>query len=850
MHKVKPHILSLGTTLVVVAAIGLLSYRDWHTYDELALYAEHARTVVDQTQDLLSLLKDAETGQRGYLLTGEAEYLAPYQAALPKISARLDQLKGHAAETVSSQEALALERLTTEKLNEMAVTIGLRTAGDTPAALAEVHTNRGRSSMEQIRATAGRLIDAESAEFTAGRERARKRSTLTRVTVLGGAAILALLLLGAAIHVSRLVARLEESRLQEQNQKATLKTTLESIGDGVIATDPQGMINFVNPAAEQVTGWSTDEASGRSLSSVFRIISEESRAKVENPAEKVMRDGVVERLANHTLLLTHDGREVPIDDSVAPIRDRDGTITGVVLVFRDVSERRQAERDLAESENRYRLLFEKNPQPMWVYDQEDLRFLAVNHAATQSYGYTRDEFLAMTLLDIRPEEDIPKLLEVTAVPTTSLHTEGPWRHRKKDGKVIAVEITEHPLVFDGRSASLVLATDITERKRLEQQFYEAQRMESVGRLAGGVAHDFNNLLTVINGYSEMLMDDVSADSPLREPVTEIRAAGERAAGLTQQLLAFSRRQLVQPKVVNLNEVAGEIRKMMARLIGDDIELRTNLSPDLGNIVADAGQLQQIIMNLAVNARDAMPSGGTLSIETANVEIDGIATAAHPEMRAGRYAMLAVSDTGTGMTQEVQNRIFEPFFTTKPTGAGTGLGLATVYGMVKQAGGWIWVYSELGDGTTFKVYFPRSDSAATPVVVNAVRDVHGSETILVVEDQPEVRNLVVTVLRKCGYTVHCAVNGPDAIRLWQELPGTIDLLLTDIVMPGMTGRGVAEVLLQERPDLPVLYMSGYTEDAIARRGVLEDCIDYLQKPFTPELLALKVREVLGPAPASA
>jgi len=439
---------------------------------------------------------------------------------------------------------------------------------------------------------------------------------------------------------------------------------------------------------------------------------------------------------------------------------------------------------------------------------------------------------------------------VTAVPTTSLHTEGPWRHRKKDGKVIAVEITEHPLVFDGRSASLVLATDITERKRLEQQFYEAQRMESVGRLAGGVAHDFNNLLTVINGYSEMLMDDVSADSPLREPVTEIRAAGERAAGLTQQLLAFSRRQLVQPKVVNLNEVAGEIRKMMARLIGDDIELRTNLSPDLGNIVADAGQLQQIIMNLAVNARDAMPSGGTLSIETANVEIDGIATAAHPEMRAGRYAMLAVSDTGTGMTQEVQNRIFEPFFTTKPTGAGTGLGLATVYGMVKQAGGWIWVYSELGDGTTFKVYFPRSDSAATPVVVNAVRDVHGSETILVVEDQPEVRNLVVTVLRKCGYTVHCAVNGPDAIRLWQELPGTIDLLLTDIVMPGMTGRGVAEVLLQERPDLPVLYMSGYTEDAIARRGVLEDCIDYLQKPFTPELLALKVREVLGPAPASA
>jgi CheY-like chemotaxis protein len=303
-------------------------------------------------------------------------------------------------------------------------------------------------------------------------------------------------------------------------------------------------------------------------------------------------------------------------------------------------------------------------------------------------------------------------------------------------------------------------------------------------------------------------------------------------------------------VVNLNEVVGDIRKMLGRLIGEDIEFRTKLSPDLGNMVADAGQLQQIIMNLAVNARDAMPAGGMLSIETADAVIDAAATAAHPEMRAGRYAMLAVSDTGSGMSQEVKNRIFEPFFTTKPAGAGTGLGLATVYGMVKQAGGWIWVYSELGHGTTFKVYFPRTDSVPTPVAASAGREAHGSETILVVEDQPEVRNLAVTVLRKCGYTVHCAVNGADAIRLWRELHGAFDLLLTDIVMPGMTGREVAQVLLQERPDLRVLYMSGYTEEAIAHRGVLDAGIDYLQKPFTPELLASKVREVLGPPSVSA
>jgi hypothetical protein len=845
---VKPHILSLGAMIVIVAAIGLLSYRNWNTDDDLVQAAEHTRTIIAQTADLLSLLKDAETGQRGYLLTGDQQYLAPYQAALPGIAEQLGRLTRHAAETGSPQTAALLSQLIAQKLAELADTIDIRRRSGLDAALAVVRTNLGKATMDQIRAAAGDLVRAENEELTARQSRVRARSVGTRIIVLGGTALLALLLLGAAIHFTVLIARLERSRLEEHTQRATLRTTLESIGDAVISTDARGVITFLNPVAEQVTGWPGDLAIGRPLASVFRIVNEETREAVDNPADKVFREGTVAGLANHTLLLTRDGREVPIDDSGAPIHDPSGKIAGVVLVFRDVSARRRSERELAESARRYRLLFDSNPQPMWVYDQQTLRFLAVNNAAIQSYGYSREEFLEMTLLNIRPEEDIPKLLAVTAIPATRLNTDGPWRHRKKNGAVITVEITEHPLVFDNRDAGLVLAADITERKRLEERFYQAQRLESVGRLAGGVAHDFNNLLTVINGYCEMLLGDVPAGDPLREGLTEIRNAGERAAALTQQLLAFSRRQIVQPTVLNLNLVVSDIQKMLRRLIGEDIEFVSQLSPDLGNITADQGQLQQVIVNLAVNARDAMPTGGTLLIETANVTFDETYASTHADTRPGPHVMLAVSDTGSGMTPEVKEHLFEPFFTTKPTGAGTGLGLATVYGMVKQSGGWIWVYTELGRGTTFKIYFPRTDSPLTQSQPVLRSDVRGSETILLVEDQPEVRTLAVSALRKCGYTVHSAANGAEALATSRQAGGAIHLLVTDVIMPGMNGREVAGKLREERPDLRVLFMSGYTANAIAHRGVLDAGMDYLQKPFTPELLTAKVREVLGPPPA--
>jgi two-component system cell cycle sensor histidine kinase/response regulator CckA len=637
--------------------------------------------------------------------------------------------------------------------------------------------------------------------------------------------------------------RRKDAEDAEREQRLWFETTLASIGDAVIATDAEGKVTFLNTVASELTGWGLTEALGLPLQTVFHIVNEQTGGDAESPIDKVIRDGVIVGLANHTLLISKDGRRIPLDDSGAPIK-RDGRTLGAVLVFRDVSDRRKTQRQIERSERRYRVLFENNPQPMWVYDRESLAFLAVNDAAVQQYGYTAEEFLGMTLRDIRPAEDIPSLLEDVRQPSAMLHRDGPWRHRKRDGTTIIVEITAHLIQFDGRKACLVLASDITERKNLEEQFHQAQRLESVGRLAGGIAHDFNNLLTVINGYAAVILSDLPQASPLKRKVAEIGSAGQRAAALTQQLLAFSRRQIVRPTVLNLNHVVTEIDQMLHRLIGEDIELALNLSGDLGNIKADAGQLQQVIMNLVVNARDAMPTGGSLLIETSNIVLDEAYSASHPEVRPGSYVMLSVSDSGMGMTREVQQRIFEPFFTTKPQGTGTGLGLATVHGMVRQSGGSIWVYSEPGSGATFKIYLPRTDEPAPLPYESVKTEIAGNETILVVEDQEEVRVLTVTALERCGYRVLSAAGAKEAIAIAKTFEGTIHLLLTDVVMPGMNGRDLANQLTTER-HLKVLFMSGYTDNAIAHRGVLDAGVDYIQKPFTLESLAEKVREVLGP-----
>jgi len=386
-------------------------------------------------------------------------------------------------------------------------------------------------------------------------------------------------------------------------------------------------------------------------------------------------------------------------------------------------------------------------------------------------------------------------------------------------------------------------------RQSEERLRQAQKMEAVGRLAGGVAHDFNNLLTVITSYSDLLLEDLGSDDPKRDDVVQIRKAAEGAAALTRQLLAFSRQQVLEPKVLDLKATIASTEKLLKRLIGEDVHLITALAPDLGAVKADPGQLEQIIINLAVNARDAMPTGGRLTIEAANVEMDEAYVRGHAPASPGRYVLLALSDTGIGMDEQTKARIFEPFFTTKEPGKGTGLGLATVYGIVKQSGGFIWVYSEPGHGTSFKVYLPRVDEPAEPVATptTMAEPGRGTETVLVVEDAASVRMVTRQVLERYGYAVLEAPNGETALRLAAKHHGPIHLLLTDVVMPGLSGRQLAEQLAHLRPDMKVLYASGYADHAIVHHGILESGIAYLQKPFTPETLGRRVRQVLDSSP---
>ncbi|HKV64707.1 MAG TPA: PAS domain S-box protein [Candidatus Acidoferrum sp.] len=508
-------------------------------------------------------------------------------------------------------------------------------------------------------------------------------------------------------------------------------------------------------------------------------------------------------------------------------------------------ERRRSEDALRKNEEMFRLLFTYNPLPTWVMDRESLKFLEVNEAAVRQYGYSQNEFKRMTVLDFRPEEERAKYLDqLKLIPHEGLY-HGNWKHRKKDGKVIQVETISHELEYCGRRVRLVVAQDISERHILEQQLRQSQKMEAVGRLAGGVAHDFNNLLMVIKGHTELLVNALPPGEKYSRKIEQIDRAADRASALTRQLLAFSRLQVLQPQVINLNAVVEEMGKLLPRLIGEDIELVIHGSEGLGAIRADASQMEQVIMNLAVNARDAMPAGGRLLIETSNAELDGNYNAVHPIVRQGRYILLAVSDTGTGMNAETQARIFEPFFTTKPQGKGTGLGLSTVYGVVKQSGGFIWVYSEVGRGTSFKIYLPRVDQAVerTGAVRVASEVPRGTETVLLAEDEQDVREVAREFLESGGYKVIEARDGSDALKRVEKYDGAIHLLVTDMVMPGMTGQELSARLLESRPKMHVLYMSGYSEQAAADSSRGHYAIRLLTKPFSRWALLRAVQEIL-------
>jgi len=507
---------------------------------------------------------------------------------------------------------------------------------------------------------------------------------------------------------------------------------------------------------------------------------------------------------------------------------------------------------LRESEARYRLVARVTFNAIWDWDV--MRNEVVWNEGVQTlFGYSADEVEPQRdwwteRIHLEDKDRINAGLDRLLDSGEQIWSEE-YRFRCSNGSYASVIDRGYVMHDDeGKPVRMIGAIlDITERKQLEDQLRQSQKMEVVGRLAGGIAHDFNNLLTVITGYSKLLLQrDLDDHDPRRKYVVEIDKAGERAAALTHQLLAFSRKQVLQPEVLDLNVVIAEMDKMLQRLIGEDINLVTVPGKGLGWVKADPGQMEQVIVNLAVNARDAMPLGGKLTIETANVELDERYAHQRAEVTSGPYVMLAVSDTGMGIDEETLSHIFEPFFTTKEQGKGTGLGLATAYGIVKQSGGHLWVYSEVGRGTMFKVYLPRIGEVVEAAAPGSSRIAlsQGSETILLVEDEAGVRALILEVLTERGYTVLEACNGDEALRLCEQRSSPIHLLLTDVVMPGgMNGRELAEQLTSLHPELKVLYMSGYTDEAIIHHGVLDRGTIFLQKPFTPDALERKAREVL-------
>jgi PAS domain S-box-containing protein len=550
-----------------------------------------------------------------------------------------------------------------------------------------------------------------------------------------------------------------------------------------------------------------------------------------------------------------DGSIIYTHVSALPVRKPDGSVDYLIAVIQDITERKRAEEALRSSELNFRTLFNHAGDAIFIRSL-DGRFLEVNEEACTRLGYTRGELIGKDLEDIEPETSPQDMQERVQKLRRLGHVVFESQYRCSNRIFLPVEVSIRLFEFNGRQSILEVCRDISDRRRaaeersqLEEQLRQIQKIESIGQLAGGIAHDFNNLLTPIIGYAEVSLMTLTERSPLRDNVQQVLVAAERAKDLTRQLLAFSRKQLLEMKVVQLNTVIVDFEKMMRRLIGEDIEVLSRLDSRLGAIKADPAQVQQILINLAVNARDAMPQGGKLMVETANMYLDDYFARTHPGAKPGPHVMLAISDTGQGMPPEVKSHLFEPFFTTKEEGKGTGLGLATVYGIVKQHGGSIWVDSELGLGTTVKIYLPRVDEA--PEIARDSKGqpaLRGNETVLVVEDDPLVRSLTNNILTGHGYAVLVVEEPIEAIRIAQKYEGAIHLLLTDVIMPNMNGKELYLQIAQSRPEIKVLYMSGYTGDIIAHHGVLDDNVKFLQKPFSVHDLTQKVRDILSVSPA--
>jgi two-component system cell cycle sensor histidine kinase/response regulator CckA len=614
----------------------------------------------------------------------------------------------------------------------------------------------------------------------------------------------------------------------------------ENAADLIAVVDVHGNRIYNSLSYERVLGYSAEELRN---SSSFEQVHPEDRERVKAGAEEARRTGV--GLPMEYRFRHKDGTWRVLESTASVIRNSKGEPEKLVIVNRDVTERKRAAEALQRSETGFRSVVGDAPYGIFKANLTG-KLLMVNPALEKMLGYkSQDELLEVNLASgiYRHPAEHQKINELFLRDQHFKDVEVEWK--RKDSAFITVRCSGGPIKDEIGTDMEVFAEDVTERRVLERQLRMAQKMEAVGRLSGGIAHDFNNLLGVIIGYIQVMKRNLVPGQPSYEYAEEIEKAGQRAVSLTRQLLAFSRQQVLEPVILNLNTRVSDMEKMLPRLIGEDIQLNLILDPVIGQVKADPGQIEQVVMNLVVNARDAMPDGGNLTILTANAELDAAFARAHPGSVEGQYVMLAVTDTGTGMDPETQTQIFEPFFTTKGRDKGTGLGLATVYGVVKQSNGYITVNSEIGKGASFKIYLPRIDQpvASKSESIQAPLTMRGSETILLVEDAAPLRLLAQLFLKENGYQVLTAADGADAQQIAAQNRGPIHLLLTDVVMPGINGRVLAERLASRHPAMKVLYMSGYTDSFIAGHGVLEEGIHLLHKPFTEEVLMRKIRELL-------
>jgi two-component system, cell cycle sensor histidine kinase and response regulator CckA len=648
-----------------------------------------------------------------------------------------------------------------------------------------------------------------------------------------------------AVKQDRTLRRRADDALRRSEERYRLLA--ENISDVIGLYDLGMNAVYVSPSVQQLRGYTPDEVIARPMMDQLAPGSRDLAMRAFQEEMEIERSGRGDPARSRTVefeVLCKDGTTVWTESKLTAVRDSSGSLTGFIAVSRDIRERKRAEETLRETSKKLETLIDASVLAIVALDQTG-HVTVWNNAATRLFGWSAQEVLGQ-LPPMIPDDRRAELDDGRVRNRLGEEVVYETQRRRKDGSLVEV-LRSSSVIVDPQgheSGTMVMFLDITERKQLEDQLRQAAKMEGIGRLAGGIAHDFNNLLTVIGGRSYLLLSQLPAGHAMRRDLLLIQQTGNRAAALTRQLLAFSRKQTLAPAVIDLNKIVSGMRTLLERVLGEDVGIIMDLDPSLGHVTADPGQLEQVILNMAVNARDAMPEGGQLTLETRHVDVHPTYARQKVELTPGPYEVLSIGDTGVGMDAATVARAFEPFFTTKAVGKGTGLGLATAYGIVKQSGGHITVHSEPGSGTTFRIYLPRTETfESAPVAVEETEARRGTEVVLLAEDDVNLRALTRDILASEGYTVLESRDVEDAIRIAEHQDGMIQLLLTDVVMPHMSGRALADAVKRFQPDVKVLYTSGYTDDAIVHHGVLDPGTTLLQKPFTPAALARKVRAVL-------